>query len=206
MTRFFPDELKANPNGIKSKREIVSTYDYVKNGRLIFQVARFEPKSFAQRHRNDRGEWELGLAGIETCLFHHDEVVDADDIVCLFEGEKDANRGRELGLAATTAPMGAGKWRPQYTATLAGKEVALFPHNDEPGRRHMEHVAGELTAAGCTVRIVNLPGVGHKGGDFSDWCDLERTGDDLAGILIRATPAWTPSEQEPAEPAAPAGC
>ncbi|HPD32705.1 MAG TPA: AAA family ATPase, partial [Phycisphaerae bacterium] len=49
-----------------------------------------------------------------------------------------------LGLPATTSPCGAGKaeyadWQP-----LAGKQVTLWPDNDEPGRAHMKTVAGFL--------------------------------------------------------------
>ena len=42
----------------------------------------------------------------------------------MVEGEKDADALTALGLTATCNPMGAGKWRDSYTATLAGADLS----------------------------------------------------------------------------------
>ena len=37
-----------------------------------------------------------------------------------------------IGIPATCNPGGAGKWRPDFNSLFTGKEVAIFPDNDEP--------------------------------------------------------------------------
>jgi putative DNA primase/helicase len=76
-----------------------------------------------------------------------------------------------LGLAATTNPGGAGKWRSNYSATLRGARVVILPDQDLAGRRHAEMVAqslGVMGGAAAEVRQLELAGVGEKG-DVSDW-------------------------------------
>ena len=38
----------------------------------------------------------------------------------------------------------AGKWRPEYSAQLKFRRVAIIPDNDEPGLKHAEAVFGSL--------------------------------------------------------------
>lgn len=189
LSDLFRSNLKLTAaNGNTHKRQIVAVYDY--DG---FQVVRHEPKGFTQRRPDGTGGWVYNLHGITPCLYHHDEIVKSDDIVIVVEGEKDADRLREQGAIATTSPMGAGKWRPQYTSALAGREVVLLPDNDPPGRQHMERVAAELHAAGCTVWVIDLPGLeDHE--DVSDWLDLGYTVDDDLVDMIRKTPEWAPAD------------
>ncbi len=172
------------------RRRIVATYDYTDaRGAPIFQVVRHEPKAFAQRRPDGNGGWVWNLKGITPVLYHLPEVMASDDVVIVCEGEKDVDRLRELGLVATTAPMGAGKWRQGYTDTLAGREVVLVPDNDEPGRQHMDDVAAQLHAAGCLVTVVDLPGLDDHG-DVSDWLDMGFTGEELLEFA-REVPEWT---------------
>ncbi len=205
MRDLFPPKvtpLRSNP-AAQPKPKIVAEYDYVKDGQLVFQVIRYEPKAFRQRRPDGTGGWIWNLQGVERCLYRHDEIVASDDMIVLVEGEKDCIRLRNLGLIATTAPGGVSKWRPDYTVTLAGREVVILPDNDEPGRGHAREVAAELTAAGCTVVVVELPGLEEKE-DVSDWLDLGFTVDDLID-LIRETPVWEPigpKAEDVAEPVA----
>ena len=57
------------------------------------------------------------------------------ETVYLVEGEKDADRLNSLGFTATTSPMGAAKWKPQYTEQLRNKDVIIIPDNDKRWRR-----------------------------------------------------------------------
>ncbi len=183
---LWPDELKraptsdrpANGNGAsngpdpKNRPHLVKSYDYVDaSGALVFQACRFEPKTFRQRRKLENGNWEYNLQGVEPVLYRLPEVIEAvslGKLVHVVEGEKDADALVELGLVATTNPMGAGKWRETYTKALAGAAVVILPDNDEPGEKHAHAVAQELTAAGSIVKIVRLPGLPKKG-DVSDW-------------------------------------
>jgi putative DNA primase/helicase len=131
----------------------------------------------------------------------------AADEVLIAEGEKDADRLRALGFTATTNFEGASKntqkpkWREEYSATLAGKNLVFIPDNDAVGRAHMENAARSChTAGAASVRIAQLPGLPEKG-DVSDWLDAGHTADELRE-LIAAAPEWVPpAQEEPAEAA-----
>lgn len=181
-------------NGRGHLGEIAATYDYVdENGELLFQVVRFEPKTFRQRRPDGAGGWEWSTRGVRRELYRLPEVLEALEngrVVWIVEGEKDADRLVREGLVATTPPGGAGKWRPSYTKTLSGAQVIVLPDQDEPGQEHGETVARQLHAAGCEVRILTLPAL-PRGGDVSDFLDREGDGEELKK-LARETEPWEP--------------
>ena len=168
-------------------RRIVAEYSYRDaNGRLLFQTVRFEPKNFAYRRPNGHDAWVWNLQGIELVPFNLTEVIKAES-VWIPEGERDAKELAEWGIVATTSPMSAGKWRPQYNKHFAGKHVYIIPDNDEGGRKHAQTVAANLVRVAKTVRIVTLPGLPPKG-DFSDWKAAGGTITQLAEIAGKAIP------------------
>ncbi len=81
--------------------------------------------------------------------------------------------------------MGAGKWKPEYTKTLAGASVVILPDHDEPGEKHALKVGPELLAADCQVKIVRLPDLPKKG-DVSDWIATGGTREQLQALVDRA--------------------
>lgn len=107
-------------------------------------------------------------------------------LVFLCEGEKDCDALWMLGAVATTNPFGALKWRPEYTPLLAGADVAILPHNDQPGERHAAQVAAALRSTARSVRVVRLPEL-PVGGDVDDWL---RRGGTLGELFDRT--ATTP--------------
>jgi hypothetical protein len=175
----------------------VAKYPYTDEaGNLMFRVIRRErgegarhEKTFYQERFEDGG-WRRGLGNVRRVPYHLDEVVD-QELVFIAEGEKDVDRLRSGKLCATCNPMGAGKWSKDYTPHFAGKDVAIFPDNDEPGRRHAAHVAGELLGVARTVQIIELPGLPPKG-DFSDWADAGGETEDLERLILE-TPVLTSS-------------
>lgn len=63
-----PDRAPAPGSNRAAKREIVKTYDYVgPDGALVFQVCRWEPKTFTQRRpvEDEKGVWINGLLADE---------------------------------------------------------------------------------------------------------------------------------------------
>ena len=186
---LFPEsDRRPGPNGA----DLVCAYDYRDaNGRLLFQVVRYFPKTFRQRRPDGIGGWAWSVADIERVLYRLPDVTRAvadGATVYVTEGEKDADRLASVGLAATCNAGGAGKWEPQFTAALAGASVAILPDNDEPGREHAAAVAARLAAAGCEVRVVELPGLPAKG-DVSDWLDAGGAVDELRQLVQKA-PVW----------------
>lgn len=161
----------ANDFGIpweERKSRIVKTYDYKdSDGNLLCQVVRMDPKDFRQRRPGNNGKWIWNLKGIDSVLYNLPQVLKADEIFIL-EGEKDADSLIDLGLVATTCPMGAKKWRHEYNEPLKGKDVILIPDNDIEGREHMTQVAISLNGQAKSLKWIELPNLPSKG-DVSDW-------------------------------------
>lgn len=128
------------------------------------------------------------LGDTERLPYRLPEIIAARRGVIVVEGEKDADRLAAAGLTATTNPFGAGQWLARFAPYFAGREVAILPDNDEPGRKHAVDVASKLRDVASSVRIVTLPGLTEKGADVSDWLDRGHSIDELRQ-LIAATPA-----------------
>src|SRR5690606_471494 len=144
-----------------------------------------------QRVPDGRGGWIWRLGDVRRVLYRLPDVVRAvreGRTVYVVEGEKDADRLASMGLCATTAPGGAGKWRDEYTEPLRGARVVVLPDNDEPGRAHAEMVARALRAVSADVRVVHLPDLPEKG-DVSDWLDAGGTAEELDTLARQAGPA-----------------
>jgi len=160
--------VKANNLGTNGARPVpVATYNYVdENGKLLFCVCRFEPKDFRQKAPDGNGGWLYKLEGVRRVLYNLPAVI-AADFVLICEGEKDCDTIKSFGLpVATTNCGGAKKWDKSYTDCLRGKEVCIFPDNDEAGKEHLELLKKELAMAVKSIRVVVMPD-GHK--DVSDY-------------------------------------
>jgi len=173
---------------------IVATYDYRdEHGTLLFQVVRSDPKDFRQRRPDANGGWIWNLDGVRRIPYRLAETVAAierGECVFIVEGEKDADRLIAAGLAATTNPGGAGKWRADYAAYFKGAHAAVLPDNDPPGTGHAEQIAQTLDGVTDGVKIVTLPGLPPKG-DVSDWLDQGHAVNELQRLAEDAPP-WRP--------------
>jgi putative DNA primase/helicase len=174
-------ELRVSPSSRTSE------YYHYRNegGDPLFRVWRTPSKKFIQqRYDDETGEWVNGLGIVTPVLYRLPELLAADpsEPVFVVEGEKDADRLISEGLIATTSPMGAGKWREEYSRCLEGRSVIVIPDNDELGEEHAKKVA-QLTGA----TILRLPGLPRKG-DASDWFDSGHTAAELVELTKDATP------------------
>jgi len=173
---------KTNGNG-QGPGKILVTYDYTDEaGTLLHQVCRFDPKDFRQRRPDGKGGWIWNLRDARLVLYRLPEVLNANHVL-IVEGEKDVETAYCVGLpsgwAATCNPMGAGKWREEYSTYLKGKKVVILPDADEPGRRHGEQVTQALHGKAKRVDLLKLP---DDAKDLSDWA-TGKTGADLADLL-----------------------
>lgn len=177
---------------------IQATYDYTDEaGKLLFQAVRLwapapENKTFRQRRPDGKGGWIWDLKETRRVLYRLPELLASSGRVYLVEGEKDADNLRKLGLTATTNPMGAEKWRPEYAEHLRGRDVAILPDNDKPGRAHAEQVAASLKGVAAKVRICALPDLPDKG-DVSDWLKAGGTVEALVALAEDAA-EWEPGQ------------
>ena len=150
-----------------SVRKVVATYDYHdENGKFLFQAVRFEPKAFAQRHKDESGNWVWNLKGVRRVLYCLPEILAAppDKPVLFVEGEKDVEALRQAGLVATTSPGGVNGWKAEYAQAFIGKRVTLIPDNDTMGYEYANQVARDLTSKAKELKCILLP---NK--DISDW-------------------------------------
>jgi len=187
-----PRELFYAPSGTGTLGREVCAYDYTDEaGALLFQIVRFEPKTFRMRHPDPTGPggFTPGLNGARKVPYHLPELVaavKAGQRVFICEGEKDADAVRVKGHVATTNPGGAGKWRPEYTPFFQGAHVVIVADCDEPGRAHAKDVARQLAGVAAKVVIVE-PAAGK---DVSDHLAAGRK---LAELVPLDTPAVTAS-------------
>jgi hypothetical protein len=80
-----------------------------------------------------------------------------DAPVIVTEGEKAADAAARIFPKAisTTSPNGAKAAAKADWSPLRGRDVLLWPDNDEPGRAYMTEVAAVLMPLGCRVRVVD---------------------------------------------------
>ena len=200
----IPPESK--PTG--SKPRFVCAYDYVnEDGVMLHQTVRYDSKRFRQRqpHPEKHGEWIWNLEGIRTVLYQLPDLLKAianGDTIYVVEGEKDADSLRALGLTATCNPMGAGKWRPEFSETLRGADVVIVADNDDPGRKHAEQVAESLYGVAKRVRVLDLavawPECPGKG-DVSDFIGAGGNADGISSLISQLA-AWRPAGSWPEMP------
>lgn len=202
------------PRQIDVRERIAATYDYFgPDGTLVMQTVRYDPKRFAQRQPDGNGGWRWNLQGIdERPLYRLPAVLHAvatGETVWVVEGEKDADALAKAGYEATTAPMGAGKWRAEHTRWLTGATTVEIVADDDPaGRAHAAAVAAALApvvgrvrtwlpAAGCKDVAEHL-GQGRRIEDLRPLGGDEPVGDaatPLLGLLIDWAEFWATDHQ-----------
>ena len=193
------DFFQAQHNGTRPERRIVATYPYEdEQGKLLFEIVRFDPKDFRVRRPGENGEWIWDLKKTRRVLYKLPEVTQAvqnEETIFVTEGEKDVDSLRKLGPTATTNPGGAGKWRPEFSETLRGANIVVLPDKDEPGLKHAAQVTKSLHGIAASVKLVELPG---NGKDASDWIAVGGTKEELLKLVGQA-PVWKPTLKQLSE-------
>src|SRR5262249_12341762 len=134
------------------------------------------PKDFRQRHADpDEPGWYIwntdGVAMVPYKLGAVSEAIAKDEWIFFCEGEKDAETLLSLGLPATTAPLGAGEWWPGSEGHSKGARVCVLRDNEEAGLAHQQLVASKMAAAAKEICTLDLPGLGKKGADVTDFIE-----------------------------------
>jgi len=177
-----------NSNNINQK-VLLRKYNYEdENGNLIHSTLRFIDnqghKSFLQcSYKNNKEIYSL--KGIKTYLYKLPELIEEAALgrdIYIVEGEKDVENLRSRGISATTAPMGANKWRDSYNKYFKNANVVIIPDNDIPGKGHAELIYNAIKDIAFSVKIVNLPNLTEKE-DVTDWFNKFHTVDELFDIV-----------------------
>ena len=176
------------------KPKMVATYDYVnQDGELIFQVCRFEPgkdgkkKSFLQRRPDDNGGWIWNLEGVTQTLYNLPDLIGKPSTpVFVVEGEKDADKAKEVGLLATTNAAGAGKWTEEHSKFLKDRDVIIIPDDDDAGKSHAREIAQSLLGIAASIKVLRLPNpTAKKSFDLSDFIDSLSDPHDASDRLLK---------------------
>jgi 5S rRNA maturation endonuclease (ribonuclease M5)/DNA-binding MarR family transcriptional regulator len=161
--------------------EAIYSYESEK-GKLIKQVVRHPGKRFFQRQPARGGGWIRGIAGVHPLLYNL-PMLQIAQVVCVVEGEKDADRVNSLHLkdcfgseVATTTSGGSDSWVDGLAEGLREKRVVIMPDSDEPGRKYAEQIIESLTRRGIEFCVVNFAGEGVK--DVSEYLE-HHTPDEL---------------------------
>ncbi|PIR24838.1 MAG: hypothetical protein COX62_05815 [Deltaproteobacteria bacterium CG_4_10_14_0_2_um_filter_43_8] len=178
-------EAPENENKWCEKMNEVERYTYEdEKGDPLFQVRRYEPKTFRQFHW-DGSAWKSGLNGIRRVLYKLPQIIN-EPIIYVVEGEKDAETLWRWNIPATTCSSGAGKWRDEYSQNLRGKKIVIIPDQDQAGKKHAEQVAQSLWEKVESIKIVTL----NKGKDISDWKAQGGTLEEFRSLIVN-TPIFT---------------
>lgn len=147
-------------------------------GELQGYVCRFEtpegketrPLRYGIRKGRERWHWKGWREG--RPLYRLPELLaSADATVLVVEGEKSADAAARLlpDFAAVTSMNGARSPGKSDWSPVAGRDVVIWPDNDEPGEGYARAVAAKSKAEGATtVRIVAVPDGAAEGWDLAD--------------------------------------
>jgi RecA-family ATPase len=175
-----------------------ATYQYTdETGVLLYEVLRYEPKTFRQRRPDGNGGWIWQLGEVRRVPYRSTDLSQyPDGTVFVCEGEKDADNVAALGHCATT--VAGGKWTEDCMKALAGRDIIILEDADAAGRKKALAAAHALHRSAATIRIVRLPGLTGDpfNKDVSDWLDADSRN---AGKLVDVcfdVPIWEPPNPE----------
>ncbi len=137
-------------------------------GRVLFYQRRFEssdggkeyrPLTYAADRTGERAWRSMGIPRPYPLYGLEELAARPDAQVLVVEGEKTADAARALlpEMVAVTSPFGARSASKAGWSPLAGRDVVIWPDNDEAGHTYATAVAGLVHAAGATsVKIVEV--------------------------------------------------
>lgn len=171
-------DLYANDNQIynnHNKTKIIANYKYYdENGTFLYAVEKKldanGKKSFQFYHLNNNKK-VYNLKNVRRVLYRLPELMqglEQSDLVFICEGEKDVDTLMNLGLLATTNPMGAENWLNDFNHLFTGKNIVIMQDNDEAGEKRTKKLIAELQNIAKSIKVIvfkDLP----KGSDVTDW-------------------------------------
>lgn len=178
------------PSGIPNymKGAPVVTYDYksLDGSEILGYVARSDPtsgKMILPFFKRDGGRWKAGAAEKPRPIYNQQRLAKhTDQRVYIVEGEKCVDMLSRERLLAVTNPGGSKAWMTVDWSILRGREIVIWPDNDEPGIKFAFSVANELSRHDTKAKIINPKELDLKsGGDVVDW--LSKNGRNRESVL-----------------------
>jgi len=107
--------------------QVVAKYDYRDEaGELLYQVLRYEPKTFKVRRPDGQGGWEYNLNGTRRVPYRLDKLGAASRVV-ITEGEKDADTATEMVSLPQQIPVARGSGVQNTMNIFAANKSASSP-------------------------------------------------------------------------------
>jgi 5S rRNA maturation endonuclease (ribonuclease M5) len=125
--------------------------------------------------RNGKEDLEL-VRGYVPLILYNLPLLENQKMVFFVEGEKCADALLDLGLVATTLPVGANvkinREIIQALMPLQGKEVFILPDNDQPGKTFAKNIQKALETIKAKPKIIEIPDLWEKA-DIADYIEIE---------------------------------
>ena len=175
-----PGSTGGEPEKTSSESASEEVYEYCdKSGDLRYEKIHKETDSASEdiflRHP-ERGPGMHGESYLPYRVADFPNPATGDSpLMTYHESEKTADIVRDLGLPATTTPLGPEMNVPNdvlpYFDSL---QVVIFPDNDEEGRFHTGRLGDALLEVATCVKVVQLDGR-KQGEDAADWIEQKRS-------------------------------
>lgn len=167
----------------------VACYVYRFDSKAEGERKQFAPLTYCENTTNKKREWRWQGLTEPRPLYNLDKIINKPDaLVVVCEGEKAADAAAVLLPDAVVTTMLNGAQSPNKSnwQSLSGRDVWLWPDNDDAGKKCMIAIANLLTIAGAaSIKTINLKSFGSFT-DKGDAADLLADGWTVANMQATA--------------------
>lgn len=202
-----PADAPAPPAGHRDLGRASAIFEYrSRAGELLGQIRRFEdatagkkfrPLTFCRHAETADRAWRWRGFEAPRPLYGLDRLAARPDApVIVTEGEKATDAAGRLlpDHVAVTSPNGSRSAGKADWTALAGRQVIIWPDNDEPGAAYAAAVVKALRQAGAaSIAVIDPPSGVKDGWDAADAEAEGWSGTKASGLAQRAKPAEEPS-------------
>jgi uncharacterized protein (DUF927 family) len=163
----------------------VACYVYRFDAKAEGDKKQFAPLTYCEHTTSKKREWRWQGLIEPRPLYNLDKIINSPGaLVVVCEGEKAADAAAVLlpDAVVTTMLNGAQSPNKSHWQSLRGRDVWLWPDNDDAGKKCMIAIANLLTIAGAaSVKTINLKAFG-KLADKDDAADMLAAGWTVANM------------------------
>ena len=163
----------------KNSAPVTVTYDYTDlSGRIV---------AYKDRKPNKEFYWRTAIGKYGRpkpwCYLYNWQNVRNSATVWIVEGEKDVDTLKSIGVGAVTLSDGAKtKWCDEYTDFFKGKNVAIIPDNDEPGKKYADMIYSNVKDIAKKVIMITLSDIWENMPEKADITDYLDQGGDFTKV------------------------
>lgn len=169
----------------------VACYVYRFDAKAEGERKQFAPLTYCEHSTSKKREWRWQGLSEPRPLYNLDKIINHPDaLVVVCEGEKAAEAAAVLLPDAVVTTMLNGAQSPNKSdwQSLSGRDVWLWPDNDDAGNKCMIAIANLLKIAGAaSVKTINLKAFGNLAdkGDAADMLSNGWTVDNMRHTVLQ---------------------